>query len=279
MSKLQCVDATSGIDLWVTRSLLAPVGEDGLPDWEAARMEGDLKSNLDRQPGAGATFTPPPSAATRKQSAAQWQKSLEAHIYQNVTLELFACPSLKLTSKPEESEGDFRARVAQTVRERRDVELSKIKAKYATKLQTLTDRVRRAEERVEREKAQASQQKLSTALGLGATILGALMGRRVVSAGNVSRAASTMKSASRIGKEAADVERAGESLEVTKQRLAELEAQFEAEVAELQGRFEPDAVEIERTQLRPRKSDIMIGAVGLCWIPWKKSSDGLVEPA
>jgi hypothetical protein len=157
--------------------------------------------------------------------------------------------------------------------------VNKIKAKYATTLQTLTDRVRRAEERVEREKAQAGQQKLSAALGFGATLLGALMGRRVMSAGNVARAASTMKSASRIGKEAADVERAGESPEITKQRLADLEAQFEAEVEALKGQFDPDAVSIERTQVRPRKSDITIGAVGLCWVPWKKSADGLVEPA
>lgn len=279
VSKLHFVDAKAGLDMWVTRSLLAPIGEDGLPDWEAARVEGDLKAALDRQPIAGAAFSAPPAAATRKQNAANWQKSLEAHLYQNVTLDLFTCAPLRLTSKPDESEGDFRARVAQTLRERRDIEVSKIKAKYATKLQTLTDRVRRGEERVEREKAQAGQQKLSAALGLGATILGALMGRRVVSAGNISRAASTMKSASKIGKEAADVERAGESLEVTKQRLAELESQFEAEAAELQSRFEPDAVEIEQTQVRPRKSDIMIGAVGLCWTPWKKSPDGLVEPA
>ena len=279
VSKLHFVDARAGLDLWVTRSLLAPVGEDGFADWEAARVEGDLKAVLERQPQSGASFSAVPGAATRKQSAAQWQKTLESHLYQNSTLELFACPSLKLTSKPDEAEGDFTARVAQVLRERRDIEVSKIKAKYATKLQTLTDRVRRAEEKVEREKSQASHQKLSTALGVGATLLGALMGRRVASVGNIGRAASTMKSASKIGKEAADVERAGESLEITKQRLADLESQFEAEVEALQGQFEPDAVSIERTQVRPRKSDITIGAVGLCWTPWKKSSDGLVEPA
>ncbi len=279
VSKLHFVDAKAGLDQWVTRSLLAPIGEDGLPDWEAARVEGDLKSTLDRQPVSGATFAPPPSAATRKQSAAQWQKTLEAHLYQNVTLELFSCPALKLVSKPGETEGDFRVRAVQTLREQRDVEIAKLKTKFAAKLQTLTDRVRRGEERVEREKAQAGQQKLSTALGLGATILGALMGRRVVTAGNVSRATSTMKSASKIGKESADVERAGESLEITKQRLAELEAQVEAEVETLHDRYDADRIEIDRAQVRPRKSDIMIGAVGLCWTPWKKSPDGLVEPA
>ena len=151
-------------------------------------------------------------------------------------LDLFACPKLKLLSKPGETEGDFTARMSQVLRERRDTEVDKLKGKYGTRLQALTDRVRRAEERVEREKAQASQQQLSTALGVGATLLGALMGRRMVSGGTVGRATSTMRSAGKIGKEKADVRRAGESLEDLKQRLQELEGQFEAEVAEEDGK-------------------------------------------
>ncbi len=279
VSKLHFVDAKAGVDTWVTRTLIAPIGEDGFAEWEGARVEGDVKGALDRQPLSGAAFSAVPAGATRKQSASQWQKSLEAHLYQNVALELFACPSLKLTSKPDETEGDFTARISQTMRERRDAEVEKLKAKYSTRIQTLTDRVRRAEEKVAREKAQASQQKFSTALGVGATILGALLGRRAVSTGNVSRATSTLKSASKIGKEAADVERAGESLETTKQRLADLEQQFNDEVAALQGTLDPSAVAVERARISPRKSDIAIGAVGLCWTPWRKSVDGLVEPA
>ena len=279
VSRLHFVDAKAGVDLWITRSLIAPVGEDGFADWEGARVEGDLKDVLDRQPMSGASFGAVPAAAMRKPAAGQWQKTLESHVYQRIALDLFVCPALKMTSRPEESAGDFTARVGQALRERRDEEVEKLKAKYATRVQTLTDRIRRAEEKVAREKAQASQQKLSTALGLGATILGALMGRRVMTAGNVSRAASSMRSASRIGKEAEDVERAGESLELTRQRLAELEQQFEAEVEALQGRWDPAAATIDTTQVRPRKSDITIGAVGLCWTPWRKSADGLVEPA
>jgi len=220
-----------------------------------------------------------PTAATRKQNAEGWKKTLTAHLYQNVTLDLLSCPALKLASKPGESEGDFQARVAQTLREKRDVEVAKLKTKYAPKLQTLNDQVRRAQEKVEREKAQAGQQKMQTALNVGATILGALMGRRMASASNLGRATSTLRSASKIGKEADDVARAGESVAVLEERLKALEQQFEQESTALQGQFEPGAVEITKAQVRPRKSDIMIGQVGLCWTPWKKGADGLVEPA
>ena len=279
VSKMHFVDAKAALDTWVTYGHLAPVGEDGFAVWEESEQILDPKSEMDSQPAGTAKFATLPSAASRKQNADGWKKTLTAHLYQNVTLDLLSCPALKLASKPGESEGDFQARVGLALREKRDVEVTKLKAKYAPKLQTLGDQLRRAQERVEREKAQAGQQKMQTALNVGATILGALMGRRMASATNINRAASSIRSASKIGKEAEDVERAGESVAVLQERMQALEQQFAQETEALQGQFEPTAVEIIKAQIRPRKSDIMIGAVGLCWTPWKKGADGLVEPA
>ncbi len=279
VSKMHFVDAKAALDTWVTHGHLAPVGEDGFAVWEEAEQIVDPKSDMDGQPATGAKFAAPPTAATRKQNAEGWKKTLTSHLYQNVTLDLMSCPALKLSSKPGESEGDFQTRVGQGLREKRDLEVGKLKARYAPKLQTLGDQIRRAQERVEREKAQAGQQKMQTVLSVGATILGAFLGRRAVSATTINRAASSMRSASKIGKEQAEAERAGESVAVLQERLQALEQQFEQETVALQGQFEPTAVEITKAQIRPRKSDIMIGAVGLCWTPWKKGSDGLVEPA
>ncbi|HUF79343.1 MAG TPA: DUF87 domain-containing protein [Thermoanaerobaculia bacterium] len=279
IAKLHFVAAKQGVDAWVTHCLLAPLGEDGLADWEAARVGGELEAALDRQPLEGAAFSAPPAAALRKQNAEKWRKTLESHLYQHVTLDLFTCPMLKLTSKPGETEGDFTARHTQALRERRDAEVEKLKARYTPRLQTLTDQVRRAEERLAREKPQASHQSLSTMLGAGATLLGALVGRRRMTVGTVGRATSTLRSAGRIGKEKADVARASDSLEALTQRLAEMGGQFEEEVEAMRGRFEPAAAAIEQAHLRPRKSDITIEAVGLCWTPWKKAADGTAEPA
>ena len=50
-------------------------------------------------------------------------------------------PGLKLISKPEETEGDFRARVAQALRKTR-FGSSEIKAKFAPKFQTLENKIR-----------------------------------------------------------------------------------------------------------------------------------------
>jgi hypothetical protein len=184
-----------------------------------------------------------------------------------------------MTAQPGEKEGEFRARVAQALREKRDQEIARLRARYAPRLQTLTDQVRRAQDRVQREQAQAGQQKIQTVLSVGATLLGALMGRRVASVGNLTRAASAMRQASRIGKEQDDASRAGESVRLLQERLDAMGREFEQEVAALQGQFDPSTAEIETLQLHPRKSDITVGTVGLCWSPWKKAGNGLMEPA
>lgn len=277
--KLHFADAKAGVDTWLTYTLAAPLGEDGFALWEEAEVCNDLPNRLDPAPVAGAAFAALPSAATRKPAVESWQKTLAAHAYQNIVLNLASCPGLKLTAVPGESEGDFNTRVAQALREARDAEVDKLRARYAPKLQALGDQIRRAEERVEREKSQVGQQKLSTALNVGATLLGAFFGRRTASVGTILRAGSAARSAGRWGKESSDVTRANESAAVLRERLAALEQQFQQDSAAVQGRCEPGAAGIVQTPVRPRKSDIAIGRVGLLWRPWRAGADGLAEPA
>lgn len=268
------------LDTWLSCTYLAPVSDDGRQAlWEEATRHGDLRGELDRQPLAGAWFAPLGAGAANPKIYPAWRQALEEAIHQTVTLDRMSHPGVKLASRPDETEGDFQVRVVQALREKRDLELARLKAKYEPKLQVLADQLRRANERVEREKAQASQQKVSAALSFGATLLGALFGRKVASVGNVGRAVSTMKSASRIGKEAADVARASEGVEVLRGRLEALQAEFEREAAGLQADIEPELVEIQKAPVRPRKSDISVGTLGLCWVPWRQAEDGTLEPA
>ncbi len=140
----------------------------------------------------------------------------------------------KLASQPGESEGDFRARLALAVREKRDAAVAELRRKWQAKLLQLSDQIRRAEDRHAREQAQLSQQKMQTAVTIGSSILGALLGRKAISATNVGRIGTAARSATRIGRESEDVTRAGESLEVLRQRLAETQRDVEAEVARLE---------------------------------------------
>jgi hypothetical protein len=164
-------------------------------------------------------------------------------------------------------------------REKRDRAVDDLRKKYAAKFATLEDRERRASERVEQEKTQLSQQKMSTALSVGASILGAFLGRKALSATNLGRATSAARSAGRIGKESQDVDRAGESLEIARARHKELQQQFDTDVAEIERGFDAATVVLRKVQVTPRKSDIAIGEVGLVWTPWRRGADGFPAPA
>jgi hypothetical protein len=252
LAKLHFIDTKLKLDQWQTTAYLAPLDAEGKQAlWPEALADANLKASLTKAPASDAgEYGSLPGAALRAATYAAYGKQLASHLYENARAELLVADSLGAASNPGESEGDFRARLALATREQRDAQVEQLRKKYAPKLQTLQDQIRRAEDKREREKDQLSSQRLQTAVSIGTTVLGALFGRKAISAGNVGRAASAVRTASRMGKEKDDIARAEESLEVL--RIA---------------------------QVVPRKSDIAVGEVALVWAPWRKGSDGFPAQA
>jgi hypothetical protein len=277
---LHYVSARKGIDEWEPVRLLAGLDQTSRRDpWPGSELLADAPSKLEAEPRPGARFAKLPRGASTAKALGRWEKGLKTHLYRSQSRTLWSCRLLKLGSEPGESESDFRVRLAQSLRERRDLELEKLRGRYAPKLARLQDRIRTAEQRVEREKSQQSQQRLQTAVSLGSTLLGALLGRKKLGVGTVSRAATTMRGVGRMGRERDDVARASEKLEDLNQRLEELEARFESDAEQLRERFSPEDLELEQKALRPRKSDISVDALTLVWMPWRVGGeDGVVEP-
>lgn len=124
-----------------------------------------------------------------------------------------------MLSEPGESEGEFRGRIRHLAHEKCDLKVAKLKKRYTKKLETLRDRIRRAEDRIEREKAQYSQQKIGTVISIGSTILGALLGRKLTSASSVGRATTAARGASRAGRERGDIQRATDEMNAQQEKL------------------------------------------------------------
>jgi hypothetical protein len=279
-AKLHYVDAKLALDTWQTAGWLAPFDDGGgNASWEDASRDVALKSRLSASPASEATYAELPAPALRAASYAGWSKSLQSHLYETARATLWHCDALKAASNVGESEGDFRARLALMAREARDTKVAGLRAKLAPKMQQLSDQIRRAEERREREKSQLTQQRMQTAVNIGTTLLGALFGRKALSASNVGRAGSAMRSASRMGQESQDVERAEENIEVLKARLADLEREAQGAAASLETQFDAAGVPLRQVDVPARKSDIAIGEVALVWTPWRTGADGFPAPA
>ncbi len=276
-TELHYVDKPAGIDSWTRGAWLADYGDgDAAPDWAEATKIPSLDAVTAQGPVDGAAFAELPAAALAAKNYAAWGKSLAAALYRDGALELLAAKTLKLTSNPGEAEGDFRARIAQALREYRDGEVAKLRAKHAAKLKSLEDRLRRASDRVEREKAQYSQRKLDTAVSIGTSILGAIFGGRSAAA---TRAGSAARSAGRAMNERGDVARADESLEALTAERDALLRSIEQEAGALAGSLDPGSVVLEKIRVSPRKSDIAVGRIALAWEPWRAGADGFPRPA
>jgi len=70
------------------------------------------------------------------------------HLYRKSSLKLLYSPALRAYSQPKENERDFRMRLSQTTREKRDEEVDSLNQRYEIRLRTLQDRLRRAQSTV-----------------------------------------------------------------------------------------------------------------------------------
>ena len=263
---LHYVSAKDGVDAWERVCLLASLGPETPPDpWEGAQVLGSAPPELGREAGPAARFAELPAAAAKPESYARWSKALAAKMYREGARRIWKARELGVSSGLGEGEGDFRVRLGQLARERRDGRLAELERRWAPRLAQLGERVRRAEERVAREESQYGQQKLQTAISIGATVLGAMFGRKLGSLGNVGRATTAARGASRTAREREDVGRASDQLEQERRALEELSHEFEAEAGALRQSIDPSSLALEEQEVPPRKADIAVERVALVW--------------
>ncbi|HET7217796.1 MAG TPA: hypothetical protein VFJ02_07095 [Vicinamibacterales bacterium] len=118
---------------------------------------------------------------------------------------------------------------------------------------------------MERESQQASQQKLQTGLSVGATILGAIFGRKAIGAGTLGRATTAARGVGRSMKESEDIKRANETVEAMREKSRALEEEILAETRKITDSTVPPA--IERLSLAPKRGQVSVQLIGLGWLP------------
>jgi hypothetical protein len=261
-----------------TVSALAPITSGAVPvDWDGAGAVETRAGDLERDSAGAAAFGALPAPATNPKSYEKWARDFARWVSQSQTLELARSSRLDLTSEPGEAEREFRIRLQERARELRDEATDKLRQKYAAKAASMAERIRKAELVVAREAEQASQQKVQTAVSFGATILGALFGRKAASSATLGRATTAARGVGRSMKDAQDVRRAQENLDAVRAQKAELEAALSAEIDAQAIHVDP-AEPLERVTVRPNLRQVGVELVALVWVPsW---TDGTAsEPA
>jgi len=252
---------------------LAPAGDSlGESAWEQAEQLPE-PPEVEPAPRTG-TFASLPGPLAGPRGYASLATSLKAHLGRTSRLVLWTAPQVEAVSRPGETEAEFRVRIAQKVREWRDAEIDRVRDRSAAKLAALSDRIERARQKVEREKAEAKNQSMQTYVSIGSAVIGAILGRKTVSSTNIGRAATSMRSASRAARQQADVAHAEESLATLEERRRALEEEVSAELERIRLDSSPDRLELQELEVPARKTDIAVDEVVLAWVPQLPAESG-----
>jgi hypothetical protein len=278
VAKIYYADAKAGV---ATDEEVAVLAEPAARvEWDAAAAAAVRDADLERVPAdADAFYGLVPPEAAKGRSYLEWGKSYAEWLYRTRRLELLRSPASGVVSKPGEAERDFRIRLQTAAREKRDAVVEKVRGTYAPRIARLEERIRAAEAAVAREQAQSTQQSLQTAVSIGATILGAFLGRKAVSAASLGRATTAVRGAGRVMKEREDVGRAAENVQALAAQRDEQQRAMDDEIARVQAAVDPLTEQLESVSLAPKKKDVAVSTVALAWVPYRRDERGGIAPA
>lgn len=260
------------LDAWLEPTLIVPLGR-GQLRWEDATWGAFDKLALRPSPIDDAVFALAPKQLS-KASLASAPRKLKSHILRNEAMPIWYCRPRKMWSGQGESQAEFVARAQLAVREQRDLALGKVRRQYDAKFARLREKIRKAEQRLGKQRSQVGQQKFQAAVSVGSSVLGALFGGKGAWRGGVT---STARRTGRVVAESGDVERAAADLHTHQQQLWDLEVELSDAVAGIDQ--SPVDVPIEENQVRPRKGDFEILRFSVLWSPWRIDRDPKGEPA
>jgi len=265
MAKMHFVDSKNKIDVWNNINFALPAQDEGQSvNWDEGSNIPDLKNQLKNEPLPNSTFGELPAGLMQAKNYALFAKQLAGALYQNQTYTLYQMANLNMVSKTDESERDFCARVAHELREKRDDLVKKIREKYSAKITSLTDKLRRAQEKTIEKQQKVGMQKAQTWISIGSTVVGALFGRGLTKKA-ISDTGTSLRKATQLGKDSQDASQAEEDLKTYQQQLQDTEDQMNAEVSSLTDNSNPENVKVDTISIPPRKSDISVEKVALVW--------------
>jgi FtsZ-binding cell division protein ZapB len=277
IGNVKFADTKYGVDTTLQYCLLGTISGDieGLT-WDKAQPAKVWMEDLVTQAENGAEFGQLPSAMSNPKSYATWSKEFATWLYAAKSVKVYKSELTGEFSKPRENERDFRIRLAQSAREKRDESKAELQAKYAPKLASLKEKEARLTQALQREQAEAQQQQLNAAVNVGATMLGAFMGRR---GGNIGRASTAARTMARTAKEQQDVQHASDNLQRIREQQGELDRTFQQEMSALEGKFDPANLELSEVTIAPKKANITVPFIALAWAPFWRLQTGEMRPA
>jgi len=238
--------------------------------WEASEP---LPNDVDffRDPEYGFDFSELPDELLSKGKYRTYRAQLKEYLYRHHTVTLYETSLVKGYAPPGDK-SDAIAYFTHRFHELRDEEIEKLRDKHESKLKSLVKKRQKAEERLARERSQSR----SSMISAGASVVGALLGNFL--GGRRTGVTTVARGVGYATQQGSDVRRAEESLVLLDQDRSELQRDLERDLAELRGRYNAEYIELDETEIRPRKSDLNVEDPIIVWTPWQVDSTGIASP-
>jgi len=210
-----------------------------------------------------AKFYPLPSFIEGMKDFKAVENRFKDFLYRTKRLNLYTSKEFKLISKPGEELSSFKVKLIELLREKKDEEVDKLREKFEKKEKTLQKKYNSLLGKLEKEETDTKTVTTESVLSLGASVLGAFLGRSKV--GNLSSGVVGLRRANRIFKERKDVRLVKDKIEDLKKEIEELEGELNEKIEEISEKINIDNYEIETLSLQPKKSNISNLSVSLLW--------------
>ncbi len=218
-------------------------------------------------PPAGGQYVLPLAPIAQASFFRDAERDISRRLVDRRSLDVFRNRTLKLTSRPGETQEQFLARCDQTSQQAADAEAATIKAKLDAKQAKLQSAVEIAQRRVSELDTESRARQANELIAGAGAVLGALFGGRR-SARSITNAIGTV--ASKRGMSATAAERrdtARAKAQQSQDALQEIEQQILDEVQRIDAEWKAKGEAIETLSIRPEAADIRVERLALVWVP------------
>ena len=247
-------------DIFLKATIFPDMVEINIKDAES--NDGDI-SSYDSKPMEGALFGLLPPFLEKMKDMKALEDKFKNYLYDNTRIELFSSKELKLLSDPDEEIADFKSRMLDFIRVEKDKAIERLTEQYGKKEEKLEKDFIKLQEKLEKEEADVKAITTQSALTLGSSVLGALLGRTKV--GTLNTGVTGLNRASRILKEKKDVEQVKKKIDTLSENIQKLEEELKQNIENMAGKFDIDNYPVETISIKPKKSDIFGINVSILW--------------
>lgn len=209
------------------------------------------------------SFAKLPDIISKLKSLKAIEKKFVSYIYHKTKIETYEISKLKLYSSMNESLFDFKLRAKKSLDTLKSKEINKLKDKFEIKSHKLESKLEKMMYKLEKEKSDVKAKKYDTALSVGLSIFGAIFGSKSSAATKV---ASSMRKASKIGKEKGDVANVSAQIQNIQEEIDQLSSMYEAQIDDVDIKYDISNYEIKSVYTKPKKSNIYDVDVALLWV-------------